>query len=428
VIVCVLGRKAGKTTGVQAFIELAVSERLRVAWYAHVSAGSALAFEVFKSTISQSAITYKNETEGVVRLVNGSSFKFGTLKNPDNERGPNYDIVVLDEGAQISTYARDQVVSPMVADSKRKLIVVLTTPKGKRGKGSWVYRDFERARNHEDGYFYIKGATEENPSEDVREWAAWARENSPADMIREELDAEFLESGFGTIDFRQIAINGGDAGHPVPLDYAEEIIPPEPCIVGLDPARLRDWFACAAIGVHSRRLRALMRFQRMEWPAQIARAAAFYKRYAKGYPARVDTTGMGGDSVGSMLNEAGVTYEAIDFSKKATYGDKRFDVDNKTAIVQGLQVSVERQEWSMPWIEELISEGDTFEAELLPSNRIRYRAAEGFHDDLVIAVGLAVTARHTAQPSMGVIEKPSPYDEHEQDEDAAGNEILEMEI
>jgi hypothetical protein len=128
-----------------------------------------------KTSIPKSCMAYKNETDGVARLVNGSVFKFGTMKDPDEQRGPNFDIVVLDEGAQISTYARDMVVAPMIADSKIQLIVVLTTPKGKRGKGAWVSRDFQKAKDKEPGYYYIKGKTEENPSPAVREWAAWAR-------------------------------------------------------------------------------------------------------------------------------------------------------------------------------------------------------------------------------------------------------------
>ena len=148
VIVCVLGRKAGKTTTVQRLLRLSLDRPgLRVGWYAHIQAGADLAFEVLKGSLPKSSIAEKNETKGTLRLVNGSHFKFGTMKDPDNERGPNYDVVVLDEGAQISTYARDMVVSPMVADSAVRMILVLTTPKGKRGKGSWVFRDYEKAKN-----------------------------------------------------------------------------------------------------------------------------------------------------------------------------------------------------------------------------------------------------------------------------------------
>lgn len=396
VVICVLGRKAGKTTTVQRLLKLALERTLRIGWYAHVQAGSDLAFEVLKASLPPSSIAYKNETDGILKLVNGSVFKFGTMKDPDNERGPNYDIVVLDEGAQISTYARDMVVSPMIADSPIGLVLVLTTPKGKRAKGAWVFRDFEKAKARTLGYFYLHGRTEENPSQEVREWAAWARANLPEAMIRQELDAEFLEGGLGVLDFRPIAVNGGSVDAPVRMPYHED---PridvggrwavEECSVGLDPARESDYFGCAAIGVKSRRLRGLARFNKMEWPQQVEIATDFWKRYANGRLAMLDTTGMGGDAVASMLRENGLRFRPISFSKKAELADQRFDVSNKTMIVQGLQVATQKKQWTMPWIEELISEGETFEAELLSSGHIRYQAAEGFHDDLVIAVGLA---------------------------------------
>lgn len=397
VIVCVLGRRAGKTTCVQRFLRRALASKLNVGWYAHVDSAAEQAWGYAVGVLPQSAFRYRNETKHQFRLQNGSAFTFGSMKEPDNNRGRGHDIVVLDEGAQMSMYARDQVVSAMVAESDVGLIVVFTTPKGKRGKGAWVYRDFKKAEAGEPGYLKIHGRTEDNPLETVHEWAAWVRKNLPEKVVRQELDGEFLEGGLGVLDFRPIAVNGGDARKPMAMPYHEDPIVGlngkaivETCSVGLDPARESDFFACAAIGLKSRRLRGLMRFHRMEWPQQTAIATDFWKRYAGGRAAMLDTTGMGGDAVASMLRAKGLRFRPVNFSKKAEVADERFDVDNKTMIVQALQVATEGKHWSIPWIEELISEGETFEAQLLSSGHVRYRAAEGFYDDLVIAVGLAI--------------------------------------
>jgi Terminase large subunit, T4likevirus-type, N-terminal len=410
VIVCVLGRKAGKTTAVERIIVFALERRVRVGWYAHVDKAARIAWDFARAVLPPALVVSRNEAEHTFTLANGSTFTFGSMKEPDNNRGGNFDLVVCDEGAQISAYARDMVVGPLVAEGKPGVIVVFTTPKGKRGRGGWVYRDFMKAKGGSPGYFQIKGRTEDNPLRSVKAWAAWARKNLPEATVKQEIDADFLEGGGGVVDFRRISINGGDEEHPVTLPFHEDPVVGangttrrEACVVGLDPAQTRDYFGCAAIEVESHRLRGMIRFHGYDWPRQVQMAAEFWKRYAgpPGHriPARLDTTGIG-SPVGTLLQQHGVRFVGVNFSKKPEHRDERFDVDNKTLIVQALQVATEQDLWSAPWIEELITEGDAFEMELLSSGHVRYAAAEGFKDDLVIAVGLAICGMPSAAETL----------------------------
>lgn len=393
VIVCVLGRRAGKTTCVQRFLRLALERPLNIGWYGHVRRSAKQAWRYALGAMPASAITRKDASELELELVNGSLFQFGSMEVPENNRGQGHDIVVLDEGARMSVTARDDVAAAMVGDSQLGIIVVFTTPKGKRGRGGWVYRDFKKAEGRQPGYEKLHGRTEENPLQAVKQWAAWARQSLPEAVVRQELDAEFLDAGLGALDLRPVATLGGSQDAPVTLPYADtrwlESTRREPCSVGFDPARVRDYFACAAIGCETRRLRGLIRFHGLDWPEQVAKAAEFWRRFSGGQPACTDATGVG-DAVASMLRQEGVRVRPVNFASRLELGDQRFDVDARTVIVQGLQVATERRQWSMPYIEELIAEAETFEAELLSSGRVRYAAAEGFTDDLIFAVGLGL--------------------------------------
>ena len=55
-------------------------------------------------------------------------------------------------------------------------------------------------------------------------------------------------------------------------------------------------------------------------------------------------------------------------------------------------MAIEQKEFTMPWIAEAVSEGETFEADVLSSGRMKYGAAQGFHDDIIISLALAIRA------------------------------------
>ena len=376
VIVAVLGRRWGKTVGtVEMILELALASAIKVGWFAHQYAAVRIAWEEFTKRIPPTALNYARETTHDLELINGSRVEMFTAENPDAALGRGFDLVVLDEGARIRAMVRDEAIPPMLADRDGKLLV-LTTPKGKRGPSAWVWRDLRKAQSNQAGYYWLQGPTSDNPLPAIQEHIRFAEANLPRDAYRQEYLAEFLDYGAGVLDLTPICTNGGSEQAPVALPF-EEPHDGEPCVMGLDLAQREDFTAAVVLGQQSKRVRAVHRFNRLAWETMVERVGSLAGRYGN-CPVMVDATGLGG-SVVEMLRNRMQNVTPVTFTN-----------DSKTTLVQGLQVAVEKREFSMPWIAELVSEGAAFEAELLPSGRIRYEAAEGFHDDLVVALMLAV--------------------------------------
>lgn len=364
---------------------MAIRTRLQIGWFAHVARSTKVAWEHAVRIIPASAILKKNETDKILTLINGSRLTFGSLDEPDYVLGAGFDIIVIDEGARVTKYARDEILAPMAAD-RNGLILVITTPKGKKGKGGWVWRDYQKAAQGVPGYYKMTGPTTQNPLPAIKEWARWAKANLPGDVYRQEILAQFLDYGGTVLDLSGIATMGGNEDHPIRLPFVEgpelyckledRSVVTEPCSTGIDLADTVNYTVVASIGMNSGRLKYMDRFHRIGWHPAVQRI----KRGLQGRRGlvRVDATGLGGP-VCAMLRKANVAFKPVTFNPEV-----------KTSLVQGLQVATEQREFATPWIAEMIAEGESFEGDVLTSGRMKYGAADGFHDDIIIALALAV--------------------------------------
>lgn len=399
VVVAACGRRWGKTTGV---VEMKVRRTIKVpgirlGWFSPTYKSVRVAWEHFLRTVPKSYIEKKSEVEFDVTLINGSRWQFWSLEKPDNVLGWGYDDAVLDEGARVSLYARDEIVAPMVADRDGQILVI-TTPKGQKGRGGHVWRDVKKAQSKEPGFAYRSGPTHENPLPGIQKWLTFAERNLSDRTWRQEILAKFLEEGAAVLNFEGIATLGGDAQHPVPLPYFRPWSG-LPTIGGLDLADAQNYTVLSIFErppTGKRNLVALDRFQRIGWENQIDRVIKTLRRYSRtraeaeatGKPARTlvlyaDATGVGDavvEFIIKAIGAAGVSVQVIPI---------KFSNDSKMEIVQSLVIASEQKEIAIPWIEEALSEADTLEEVALKSGRIRYQAAEGFHDDIAMSLGLA---------------------------------------
>lgn len=374
VITGAFGRRVGKTTGlVEALLERTLAEPAPVGWAAPVARILRAAWEHAKRVIPPSAIARLSESEKTIRLKTGATWQFVSMDDPDNALGWGYRWLVIDEAARVSQYARDEILGPMVADYDGTIIQV-TTPKGKRGKAAHVWRDYLLGKQHQPGYYSETGPTTENPLPGIRSFCRWAEANMPRAVYEQEILAKFLEYGAGILDITPVCVNGGDEQKPVSLPFAEE---PggETFVKGVDLAKSADWTVLAAIGRESLRLKYLDRFNRLPWGVVIERMRALEERYPGVW--YVDATGLG-EPVVEMMQTAGLMVEPVVFTN-----------DSKTALVQGLQLAIEKKGFTMPYISEAVDEAEAFEGEVISGGRMRYAASAGFTDDIIVALGLA---------------------------------------
>lgn len=396
------GRRWGKTVGMtEILLELGIERPgLQIGWFAHRYSACKVAWEHALKVTPPTAIRRKHSGEMDLQINNGSRFKCWSLEDPESCLGWGYDFAVIDEGARVSQYARDEIVWPMTLDRGGTLLVP-TTPKGRKGRGGWVYRDYKKAKEGVAHYAYVQGPTTENPNPLIQEWVEFYRENMPAAAYEQEILAQFLDTGAGILDLEPICTQGGSAESPVKLPFEDEYAEkwgdvkngeewiPEPCVAGVDLAQKVNWSVVWIIGLKSKRTRFVDRFSRLPWQAQRERIARACRKWRAG--CFIDATGIGsvvseelrGLLGGSQLPGHSVRLVPVVLSS-----------DVKTEVIQGLQVATERKEFSMPWVAEAVSESETFEAEPLPSGRMRYSAPSGFDDDTIIALALANRGIH----------------------------------
>ncbi len=199
-------------------IEAMLAAAIHVGWFGHQFNAVRVAWEEFIKRIPPSALEYAKESVHDLMLINGGRTEFFTADNPDSALGRGFDLVILDEGARVRQIVRDEIIPPMLADRDGTL-AIFTTPKGKHGRGSHIYRDLRKAQTGEKGYFWMQGPTTENPLPAIRSAVEFARENLPNEAFRQEYLAEFLDYGAGVLDLKPVCVLGGDDRNPVELPY-----------------------------------------------------------------------------------------------------------------------------------------------------------------------------------------------------------------
>lgn len=130
--VVVAGRRFGKTVfAVNELINEALLDVNRRAWYIAPTYRQAkeIAWKMLFFYLPQEFVKKKNEAELSVDLINGSEISLKGADNPDSLRGVGLHFAVLDEYAEMRSEVWDEIVRPMLLDTKGKAIFI-GTPKG----------------------------------------------------------------------------------------------------------------------------------------------------------------------------------------------------------------------------------------------------------------------------------------------------------
>jgi len=355
------GRRWGKTYAcVNEIIKYAWENPKTVCWWvAPVYGQTMIAYRLLTKNFNK-AIQEKSKTDKRVGLQNKSVIEFKSSDNFDALRGEGVSFMVLDEAAMINREAWEAALRPTLSDNLGKVVFV-STPKGR----NWFFE--MHSRGQDDGYpeyESFKFPTESNPyiaKEEIEE----ARNTLPYEVFRQEYEAEFLEDSAGVFRGIRDCIKG-------------ELEPPQPrgrYILGWDPAKHQDFSVMFVLDAERRHVAAYDRFNQVDYTIQLSRL----ENLAKKYNAKVimDSTGVG-DPLLEQVKKKGIKVEGFQFTNTS-----------KQQLVEHLAVMVERQEITFPEIQVLISELQLFQYELTRAGNVKYNAPEGYHDDCVMALGLA---------------------------------------
>lgn len=306
-----------------------------------------------------------NESELFVELYNGSLIFIKGADDPDSLRGINHNGIVLDEYAMMKPQVWDEILRPVLTENKG-WAWFLFTPKGmNHAYKSWQQIDHWNRQSGRNDWSKHSLSADESGLIDKTELMI-AKQQMPEKLYQQEFLVEFLE-GEGNV-FKGISrcINGTLQPAFMGARY----------IMGVDLAKSVDFTVLIVIDQIAKRVVHFERFQDISWRIQKERIMANAKKYNDAF-VYIDSTGVG-DPIVEDLEALGLNVEGF-----------KFNATSKRQLIERLIVAIEQRLILFPRIEELVTELEAFSYEI-SNNGIKYGAPDGFHDDCVIALALAV--------------------------------------
>lgn len=177
-----------------------------------------------------------------------------------------------------------------------------------------------------------------------------------------------------------------DGGNSFGIRAIQKCIKPlsslEPVCWGWDLAKSHDW----SVGIGLDKNGDACRFERFQKPWQDT--IGHIRNATRGSPALVDSTGVGDPVLEALQANGGQNFEGFKFSQQS-----------KQQLMEGLAVAIQQQQVSYP-AGVIVSELEQFEYEYTRTG-VRYSAPEGFHDDCVCGLALAVRKKTLPIPGAG---------------------------
>jgi hypothetical protein len=312
-------------------------------------------------------IQRRNESEHRIELMGRGSIDMWSLDNPDAPRGRKYALVVINEAAMVKNLLDtwNMVIRPMLADYQGGADFT-STPKGLNG-----FFELEQAARDNLDWARYHYRTDDNPHIPAGEIAAM-RGSMPERVIKQELDAEYVEDGsfFQNVDNAAVLDNneepGAHKGHGI---YG-----------GLDWALSQDYSVLTLGCRECNRVVFRDRFNQINYQYQRARVIEDCKRYSiRGLLPERNSIGQPNIE---LLQAAGIPIlngpdGLPGFNTTAT---------TKPDLIQKLAAALEHDGFLVP--RDYGDELRAYEVEVTQTGHSKFSAPEGLHDDRVISLAL----------------------------------------
>jgi len=314
-------------------------------------------------------IENKNKQDYRMTLITGGILDFWTLDNPEAGRGRKYKRTIIDEAAIAPNLkvAWEQSIRQTLVDYRGDAFF-FSTPKGR----NYFWHICNQAKSGDPEWKYFHALTSENPFISLEEIEA-ARQSLPADIFRQEYEAEFLE-GEGTV-FRNI-----DA-----CMHAPETTPEQHkghnIVAGVDWGKQND-FTTISIGCIDCHVEiARDRFNKIDYHFQRDRLKALCDKW------NVNQILVELNSIGEP------NFEELQRDGLPVIGFKT-TASSKSPLIENLALALEKEEWQFQddiiWTSEL----EAYERKVSQATgRSSYSAPDGMHDDTVIARALMLRVK-----------------------------------
>lgn len=291
-----------------------------------------------------------NKSELSIKFPNDGSVEFFTGERLDNLRGRKFHLVVIDEASFIPNLEEGWLnsIRPTLTDYKGRALF-LSTPKGK----NFFYSLY--LKNGEPDWESFKFTTYDNPHIDKTEIDD-ARTQIPEVVFEQEYMANPSENAanpFGSAFIKQCTF---------------EISQEPPIAFGVDLAKSVDFTAIIGLDRNG----SVCHFERFQkdWRQTKQVINSLPK-----VPILMDSTGVG-DPIFEDLQRDGVNVQGYKFSSTS-----------KQQLMEGLASAIHQRKITFP-DGHITQELEIFEYQYT-SFGVKYSAPPGFHDDCVMALGLA---------------------------------------
>jgi len=187
-IVLVAGRRFGKTIlAITDIIASAWNNPKSRSWYIAPTYRQAemIAWKMLLDALPKEAIVKKDETRLEITLPNGAEIALKGADNEDALRGAGLNFVVLDEYAMMKQNVWQEIIRPMLTDTKGRALFI-GTPKGKNS----LWELYLKGQRKEDGFSSYLFKTVDNPYVDPQE-VADAKKQMNERYFKQEYEASF---------------------------------------------------------------------------------------------------------------------------------------------------------------------------------------------------------------------------------------------
>jgi hypothetical protein len=336
-------------------------------WVAPVTTQADIAFKRLMRFLPRE--TYAaNLTVKTITLINGAMIWFKGGDRPDTLYGDDVHAAVIDEASRLKETAWHAVRSTLTFT--RGPMRIIGNVKGRR---NWFYALARRAEQNEEGMAFHRLIAHDAVEAGVLslDEVEAAKRDLPERVFRE----------------LYLAQPSDDGGNPFGIDAIGRCVAPltaaAPHVWGWDLAKHVDW----TVGIALDRFGYACRYERFQlpWDATMTRIIAT----TGSVPALVDSTGVGDPILEMLQKKPGTRFEGYHFTGPS-----------KQKLMEGLAVAIQQKGITYP-DGEIRMELEQFEYTYTASG-VRYGAPEGFHDDCVCALALAVMHKQRALQPLRV--------------------------
>lgn len=283
-----------------------------------------------------------------------------TADNDVSLRGEAFDLVIVDEAAQIKQETWADVIMPTLADRDGRAILI-STPKGK----NWFWQEWIKSDDVTSKAW--NAPSNANPMPNIQNAYTLAKQRVSARTFAQEWDAQFIDDGGGV--FRDVMRAATAAIQP----HAQ---PNHAYAIGADWGRTNDATVFIVVDVTTRSACFIDRMEATPYSVQLSRLRALWERFGKP-PIIAELNSMGGPQVESA-QRAGLPVTGLTTTNAS-----------KAQWIDALALAFEQNAISIIQDKTLITELQAFESVRLQSGMVRYSAPAGLHDDTVMALALA---------------------------------------